>query len=152
MNLYIHRFVFNIWEVKKMNRKLSGIIVCSLLIAMAIPFTAVADTPEVTTVVMDPPSISIETPQMGNVYVMGAQMFSLPFDITLIIGPITVRAAVTGLNGFEVDFYIDGEHKFHDSGYPFEYPWWDLSFGKHTITVELTGYGLSDSIEVFKIF
>ena len=58
------------------------------------------------------PTISITTPQKGNLYVMGAQIVWLPFDWTLIIGPITIRAEVSGVEHPIVKFYIDGTQKF----------------------------------------
>ncbi len=97
------------------------------------------------------PTISITTPQKGNLYVMGAQIVWLPFDWTLIIGPITIRVEVSGVEHPIVKFYIDGTQKFVDPLPPFEYPWWDLCFGRHVIKVELVDYGVEDSMRVFKI-
>ena len=138
-----------------MNKKIVGIIVCSLIIAFTLPCTVLADdTQEETTVSMEN-TITIETPLSGNVYIMGAQFFGLPFNWTVIIGPITIRTAVTGTNGFVVEFYIDGVKESSDSNPPFEYPWWGLSFGIHTIEVKLLQDSIvqdTDSIEVLKIF
>ena len=136
-----------------MDKKILVIMLCSILVTMSLSFPVLAGTPKQETVIMNPPiTITIETPQEGNLYVMGAQIIPLPFDLTIVFGPLTVRAGVTGINGFEVAFFIDNQLKFNDTSWPFEYPWWDLSFGRHTIKVELVGYGLTDSVEVFKIF
>ena len=51
--------------------------------------------------------VEITTPEQGNLYAIGAQFFRLPFNWTVIFGPITIRADVVGLNGFSVKFYID---------------------------------------------
>ena len=138
-----------------MNKKTVGIIVCSLIISFTLPYTVVADnTQEKSTFSMDN-TITIDTPLPGNIYIMGAQFFWLPSNWTIIIGPITIRAAVTGLNGFVVDFYIDGELKTSDINPPFEYPWWGLSFGLHTIEVKLLQDSIvqdTDSIDVLKLF
>ena len=98
------------------------------------------------------PTITIITPEEGNLYFWGTSVAKLPFNLTIIIGPITIVAGVTGVDGFEVDFYIDGQFKLHDNSWPFEYPWTNFSFGSHLIVVELSGYSKSDSMKVFKIF
>jgi len=99
----------------------------------------------------DDPEINIVTPEEGNLYVMGAQIFSLPFGLTILLGPVTVRADVSNGNGYDVEFWIDEVLEFTDPSEPFEYPWWDLSFGKHTIEVKISGTEISDSIDVIKI-
>lgn len=129
------------------------IFMCCLLLATIIPLTVTGDTIKNDTSIQN--SITITTPIKGNLYAMGAQIASLPFDWTIIIGPITIRAEVTGINGFEVDFYIDGELKDSDPNAPFEYAWWDISSSRHTIEVKLIQDDIvqdTDSIQVFKIF
>ena len=96
-------------------------------------------------------SITILCPEPGNVYLWSRPVFPLSINRTIIVGPIVVEAGVTGFNGFEVDFYIDGEHKSHDISWPFEYSWVEPGLGTYLITAELTGYDLTDSIKVFKI-
>ena len=98
-----------------------------------------------------PSSITIIHPEAGNVYLWSRPVMPLSLNRTIIIGPIVVEAGVTGINGFEVDFFIDGEHRFHDNSWPFEYSWVEPCLGTYLITVELTGYSFSDSIKVFKI-
>ena len=134
-----------------MNKKILGIFVCCILLAITVPFTTVTDAQE-STLIND---ITIHKPEKGNLYIMGAQVISLPSDWIVILGPITVEAYVTGIDGFKVDFYIDGEFKIRDQIPPFEYSWWDFSFGKHTIEVELLQDDEvcdSDSVQVFKLF
>ncbi|HID25688.1 MAG TPA: hypothetical protein EYP23_04420 [Thermoplasmata archaeon] len=133
-----------------MNGRVFGVLVCFLLLCIVLlPVAVGRDKVESETVTF---SIKITTPEEGNLYAMGAQIIRLPFNWTVIIGPITVRVAVIGVDGFVVNFYIDEVLKFSDSIPPFEYPWWDLSFGRHVIKAELEGYGLEETIEVFKIF
>ena len=137
-----------------MNKKITGILICITLLMLTIPFTTLADVNKEKNTPLIPTEITIETPQQGNIYVMGAQFFNLPFGWTLIIGPITIRAGVTGVNGFSVDFYIDGVKVSHDDYPPFEYPWWDISFGKRTIQVDLIQESTvldTASLDVFKI-
>ncbi len=98
--------------------------------------------------------IEIITPAEGNLYALGAQFFSLPFGWTIIVGPITVRAEVTGEDDFTVRFLINDVFQVNDTNSPYEYPWWATGFGKHTIKVELYSEGIlrdTDSIDVFKI-
>jgi len=97
------------------------------------------------------PSISIITPEEGNLYVMGAQIIWLPFGWTVVMGPITIRAEVSNMDNAIVNFYIDGELKMTDSMPPYEYPWWSLSFGFHTIKAEISGQNISDTVNIFKI-
>ena len=132
-----------------MRKGMVGIFVCCMLLATVLPALSTADVHENA---LPSTSISISTPQPGNLYVMGAQLFRLPFNWTVILGPITIRADVTGINGFVVNFYIVGELKSSDNSPPFEYPWWDIAFGRHIIKAELEGYGLNDTVQVFKIF
>ena len=132
-----------------MRKGVFGILVCFMLLATVLPALSTADTHENA---LSSTSISISTPQSGNLYAMGAQIFRLPFNWTVILGPITIRADVTGTYSFVVNFYIDGELKSSDNSPPFEYPWWDLSFGRHVLKAELEGYGLNDTVQVFKIF
>ena len=132
-----------------MDRKVFGVFVCCLLLSLLLPVAAGSDNGN--SEMVPTFSITISTPEEGNLYAMGAQIIKLPFNWTVIIGPITVRADVTGIDGFVVNFYIDEVLKFSDSMPPFEYPWWDLSFGTHTVRVELSGHGLNDTVQVFKI-
>jgi len=135
-----------------MKKKVIGIFVCCILLTITVPFTVLANNEEEYILTGYPPTtITIHRPEEGNLYVMGAQMIRLPFNLTVILGPITIEAYVTGINGFQVEFYIDEALKITDSSPPFEYPWWDLSFGIHTIEVKLVGYELSDTLQVFKI-
>ena len=131
-----------------MRKKIIGIMACCIMISL-IPFTVMAITQP--TGKLPSTTITIITPEEGNLYIWGEPVAKLPFNLTIVIGPITIEAGVTGVNGFEVDFYIDGEHKLHDDAWPFEYPWTDFSFGPHTIVAELYGYGINDSMKVFKI-
>ncbi|HEC82169.1 MAG TPA: hypothetical protein ENI42_07105 [Thermoplasmatales archaeon] len=133
-----------------MKKEMFGILVGCILLVTVMPALSAADVHD--EALLPSTSISISTPQEGNLYAMGAQLFRLPFNWTVILGPITVRADVTGINGFVVNFYIDDELKSSDSSPPFEYPWWDISFGRHVIKAELEGYGLEDTVQVFKIF
>ena len=83
---------------------------------------------------------------------MGAQIIWLPFGWTVIMGPITIRAEVTGVENPTVNFYIDDELKMTDTIPPFEYPWWNLCFGFHVIKAEIAGQNVTDSVNVFKVF
>lgn len=132
-----------------MRKKISGIIACCTMLCLSPFITSIATTEP--TGILPPTTITITTPEEGNLYFWGASVAKLPFNLTIVIGPITIVAGVTGINGFEVDFYIDGVHQFHDNAWPFEYPWTDFCFGSHTIVAELYGYGINDSMRVFKI-
>jgi hypothetical protein len=134
-----------------MKRKIVGIFACCIMLTLIIPVTTIANIEEYNSSDKIPTTITIHKPEKGNLYVMGAQVISLPFDWIVILGPITIEAWVTGLNGFQVEFYIDGVLKTTDTSPPFEYPWWDLSFGRHIIEVELVDHEITDSVQVFKL-
>jgi hypothetical protein len=135
-----------------MSKRIIGVGTCCLLILLSTPFAILADIHEKNeSNVLFHTTITILQPEEGMLYVWSRPLIPLPFNQTIIIGPIVIQAGVTGFNGFEVDFYIDGELKFHDNSWPFEYSWIDPGFWIYLITVELTGYGLKDSIKVIKI-
>ena len=133
-----------------MNIRIMGVGTCCMLIMLSIIYSVTFDT-QGQTGQSSPPSIAILQPEGGVLYVWSRPLIPLTFNKTIIIGPIVVQAGVTGFNGFEVDFYIDGELKFHDNSAPFEYSWIEPVLGTYLITAELTGYGLKDSVKVFKI-
>lgn len=135
-----------------MNKGIIGVGACCVLILLSTPFAIMADAQGKNSLNILPPiTITILQPEEGMLYIWSRPVIPLSFNRTLIIGPIVIQAGVTGINGFEVDFYIDGEHKFHDNYWPFEYSWVDPGFGAYLITAELAGYGLKDSIKVFKV-
>ena len=103
---------------------------------------------------LDTYDIKITTPEEGNLYAIGAQFFRLPFNWTVIFGPITIRASVNATDDFSVKFYVDDVLQTTDDIYPYEYAWWTTSFGKKVIKVELYYEDIlrdNDSIDVFKI-
>ncbi len=98
--------------------------------------------------------IEITTPVEGNFYALGAQFFRLPFNWTVLVGPITIRTEVSEQADYEVKFYIDDVFQVSDLIYPYEYPWWTVTFGRHTLKVELYSEDIlrdTDTVEVFKI-
>lgn len=101
------------------------------------------------------PTINITTPEKGNLYGMGAQIIKLPFNWNLLIGPITIRAQTSTTDDIKVKFFIDDQLESTDQNSPYEYAWWDLSLGRHTIKVELLQNSIvkdTDTVQAFKIF
>ena len=142
-----------------MKLKLFSILICCLLIASS--GFSMAKMEENTQKNMEQKetqiffTIKITSPEPGNFYAMGAQLFPLPFNWTVIIGPLVIQTTVTGIDGFVVDFYINGDKKFSDDSPPFEYPWWEMGFGKYTLEVKLYSEETlrdTDTMQVFKIF
>ena len=146
-NLYIHQN-----DVKVVEIMARWIMVLAILIsASAVTVPVLAGEVYQDTDKQTEPSISIVTPEEGNLYVMGAQIIWLPFGWTVVMGPITIRAEVSNVDNAAVDFYIDDELKMTDSMPPYEYPWWGLSFGFHTIKAQISGQNISDTVSIFKI-
>lgn len=135
-----------------MNKRIVEIGICCVLILLLIPFTILADMQGKNDI--NAPftaGITILQPEKGILYVWSRPVVPLSFNRTIIVGPILIQVGITGYNGFEVDFYIDGEFKFRDSSWPFEYWWIDPTLGTYLITVEEATYEWKDSIKVFKI-
>ena len=101
-----------------MNKKTAVIWTCCILTMLSI-IAASAGESQGNCIKGSSSSITILCPEAGNVYLWSRPVFPLLINRTIIIGPIVVEAGVTGLNGFEVDFYIDGEYRFHDNSWPF---------------------------------
>jgi len=133
-----------------MNKRIVVIWTCCVLTLLSIIAGSIGESQG--NCINEPSStITILCPEAGNVYLWSRPVMPLSINRTIIIGPIVVEAGVTGFNGFEVDFYIDGEYRSHDTSWPFEYSWVEPGLGTYLITAELTGYDLTDSIKVFKI-
>lgn len=133
-----------------MDKKLNGTCLILIILILLTPNSVFATTQKQTNI-NSITSITIITPEEGKLYVWSRPIASLSINITILIGPIVIEAGVTGINGFEVDFFIDGELRFHDDELPFEYSWINPVFGTYLITAELTGYELRDNIKVIKI-
>ena len=98
--------------------------------------------------------IEITTPQEGNFYALGAQFFRLPFNWTILVGPITIRAETSINENTKVKIYIDDNLEITDPISPYEYPWWAVTIGRHTIKAEMFTDDIlrdTDTIDVFKI-
>lgn len=132
-----------------MRKTVVGALICCIIIGIS-PLLAIVNTTQANSM-STYPDITIVKPEAGKLYVWGIPMANLSYNRTLIIGPILVQAGVTGINGFEVDFWIDGVFQYHDDSWPFEYAWITPCFGIYLITAKLTGYDVQDSIKVFKI-
>jgi len=80
--------------------------------------------------------INITRPVAGGIYFMNKKVFTLPINLTIVIGRITISAEVDNAYGdIDVEFIIDNESKFVDYTKPFNYTWNERSFLWHTIKV-----------------
>ena len=131
-------------------KKILGVISCLVLISFSV-FLTLMDSTHGKLPSNSLSSITIIQPEDGKLYVWSRSVAPLSFNRTVIVGPIVIQAEVTGINGFEVNFFIDGEPRFHDNSWPFEYSWVNPCFGIYLITAELVDYDLTDNIKVFKI-
>lgn len=103
----------------------------------------------------NPPSVSIEKPREGYLYIFNREI--IPFSKTVIIGRITVKAdasdAESGIN--RVEFYINDELIYTDAEIPYEWTWEKISFGSYNIKAiayDNEGNPATDSLNVVKIF
>lgn len=94
-------------------------------------------------------SVSINRPS-NALYLNDREILPLPKPV--IIGSITVRAdAAANLGITNMEFQVDGELKYEDSGAPYEWLWDEHAIGSHEITVrayDSSGSESEDSIEV----
>ena len=77
-------------------------------------------------------NVSISKPLKGKIYLMDREIMSVPSDMAVIIGKITIEAET---NGNRVEFYVDGELKYNDSEPPFSWQWNEFAVGQHEIKV-----------------
>ena len=104
----------------------------------------------------EPPLVSIQRPDNGNLYFRNRMIFPI-FLTTVIIGDIVVEVyatdEITGVS--RVEFYLDDNFQFSVSSEPYFWAWNDDIFGKITIKVtayDKAGNSASDEITVWKFF
>ena len=102
------------------------------------------------------PSIIIEKPEGGKMYVFDREVLPLVCKKAFIIGKITVQATPSDtLSGIaKVEFHVDGTYKAQVTTSPYEWTWDEKIFGAHTIKVtayDNAGNKIEKEIEVFII-
>ncbi len=95
-------------------------------------------------------SVVIYTPMEQKLYVFGhEQPIKIYWKIfykvpeTMVIGPLTVKAVVNGIDLSQVnhlEFYLDKTLQYIDNEPPFSWEWTKPSFGQHTIIVQANIY------------
>ena len=83
------------------------------------------------------PTLAIQKPKAGRLYIFDREIMPLVGNKAIIIGKITIVAeAQDQPAGIEkVEFYIDGSLKAEDNSTPYEWIWDERTIGKHTIKV-----------------
>ncbi len=80
--------------------------------------------------------VNITKPEVGAIYFKDRKIISIPFNLTIIIGPITISADIENAYGeTSVEFIIDDESKGIVDEEPFNYTWNERAFCKHHIEV-----------------
>ncbi len=80
--------------------------------------------------------VNITKPEVGAIYFKDRKIISIPFNLTIIIGPITISADIENAYGeTSVEFIIDDESKAIVDEEPFNYTWNERAFCKHHIEV-----------------
>lgn len=83
------------------------------------------------------PSINIDKPKEGCLYITDEETTSTIFGNTVIIDRITVKVNVESDNGIsKVKFYVDDVVKSIDYDEPFEWVWDATIFGRHELKVK----------------
>jgi len=80
--------------------------------------------------------VNVTHPRIGYLYINNREILPLPFNITVVIGKITLAAEVKcGLPIQKVEFYVDEELKFSDEDAPYEWVWDETTCYAHTIKI-----------------
>jgi hypothetical protein len=83
------------------------------------------------------PSVSIERPKKGYLYIADREIIPTIFGNTIILGKITVEAKASDETGIDrVEFYVDGVLKSTDNEPSYEWRWDETIFFKHTLKVK----------------
>ena len=83
------------------------------------------------------PSINIDKPKEGYLYITDEEAASTIFGNTVIIDRITVKVNIESENGIsKVKFYVDDVVKSIDYDEPFEWVWDATIFGRHELKVK----------------
>ena len=102
------------------------------------------------------PSLNIDKPITGKLYIFDKEILPLIGKKAVIIGKITIVAVASDTTSSisKVEFYIDGSLKKTDNSTPYEWQWDERTVGKHTIKViayDEAGNKETKEIEVFVI-
>ncbi|MDD3492713.1 MAG: Ig-like domain-containing protein, partial [Candidatus Thermoplasmatota archaeon] len=87
---------------------------------------------------------SLSKPLPGYLYLFDKQLMPTLRGRTVILGGITVQAAV-GTEVLSVEFYVDGELMYTDHQEPFAWTWDERAWGRHTLSI--VGSGPAGSTE-----
>ncbi|HDS58685.1 MAG TPA: hypothetical protein ENN54_00085 [Thermoplasmatales archaeon] len=87
---------------------------------------------------------SLSKPLPGYLYLFDKQLIPTLRGRTVILGGITVQAAV-GTEISSVEFYVDGELMYTDRQEPFAWTWDERALGRHTLSI--VGSGPAGSTE-----
>ncbi|MCD6171149.1 MAG: hypothetical protein J7J36_01845 [Thermoplasmata archaeon] len=101
-----------------------------------------------------PPSIVIEKPEKGGVYLLNKKIFSTNLDKSIIIGGIDIEVKAKDDFMKNVQFWINDELKFVDYDKPYSWKWNGFYFGIYDIkvvAVDLAGNEANRSIKTFAI-
>ena len=102
------------------------------------------------------PTISIEKPKQGRVYIFDREIMPVIGNKAVIIGKITITVDTSDeTSGIEkVEFYIDGVYKASDGSPPYKWVWDESVFLGHTIKVisyDKAGNKISKEVKVFVV-
>ena len=100
------------------------------------------------------PSLQIEKPLAGKIYIFDREIFPTVGNKAIIIGKITIIAEAddetAGMQ--KVEFWIDGNYKYEDTFAPYQWTWDEKAFSTHTIKViayDKAGNKKEEEVEVF---
>ena len=102
------------------------------------------------------PSLNIDKPITGKLYIFDKEILPLIGKKAVIIGKITIVAVASDTTSSisEVEFYIDSSLRKTDNSTPYEWQWDERTVGKHTVKViayDEAGNKETKEVEVFVI-
>ncbi len=102
-----------------------------------------------------PPTVDINRPQTGDIFLFDTKPFSLPLPFALVIGKITLIVdANDNMSGISHVDYEIGEVFFNDTEAPYSWSFNERVFGRRTLVVtayDMVGRFATDSIELLII-
>jgi hypothetical protein len=148
--------LINLWG-KKMKKEIIGILVCTLLIATAIPTLGImqeGNQPAVEKSNLSP-YIEITKPVEGDIYFLGNLLFHASFLARAwVIGPMTFEVNVNSSLPIEcVNWYVDSTFKAQYTSSPYDWtcPAPSGFPGRHEVKAEVIDYQSNTADDTVKI-
>lgn len=123
-------------------RFVSLVAVAMVVLTMSLPLLCVSSSNGLT--------VSIESPKKGSFYFNDEKIFSLPLDLIVIVGKITVKISCSQ-DVEKVKFIVDGTTMYIDYERPFEWVWDSTVYGFHSLEVKAFDRECNEAVDEVKV-